>query len=292
MKAAIAAVLVSALLGAVVAALVVGLGVYDVSALNGHTQPVFRLLETAMRRSVSARAESIAVPPLDGQTLALRGAACYRDHCVQCHGAPGQAPGDLGKSLEPLPGPLVDAARRWRPNELYWITRHGLKMTGMPAWALRLPENDLWALTAFLQRLPETSPAAYRGWMAQAQAQSCRSVTSACQAGDDDCPRAAADAASAPLAQRDEAARVALRQYACIGCHQVPGVAGPKTGVGPPLQGLWRRERIAGGLPNQPDTLVQWIRHPQAVKSDTAMPDLGVTEADARLMAHYLLHPR
>jgi cytochrome c1 len=86
----------------------------------------------------------------------------------------------------------------------------------------------------------------------------------------------------------DEQARVALRQYACVACHRIPGVTGSATHVGPPLHGLARRELIAGRLPNTRDNLVRWIRAPQAVKPGSAMPDLGVTEEHARVMAAYL----
>lgn len=58
--------------------------------------------------------------------------------------------------------------------------------------------------------------------------------------------------------------------------------------VGPPLNGWSRRVYIAGNLPNRPEQLVRWLREPQAIEPGTAMPDLNVTEADARDMAAYL----
>ena len=79
-----------------------------------------------------------------------------------------------------------------------------------------------------------------------------------------------------------------LRQYACVGCHLIPGVTGSDTHVGPPLSGLADRATLAGRLPNTTDNLVRWIREPQAVKPGTAMPDMGVSEAHAREMAGYL----
>ncbi len=114
-----------------------------------------------MRRSVQMRARDIAVPPLDAPARLARGAACFRDHCVQCHGGPGVAPAPMARSMQPLPGSLIDAARRWRPQEIYLITRDGIKMSGMPAWAMRLDEDELWSVVAFVDRLPALSPAAY-----------------------------------------------------------------------------------------------------------------------------------
>ena len=128
-----------------------------------HSQPVYTLLERTMHQSVKRRAGATVAPALDTPALVARGAACYGDKCVQCHGGPGVAQGDIGRSMQPLPGPLVDASQRWRPEELYWITCNGIKMSGMPAWQHRLPDDDLWALVAFMQRLPKLTAAANAG---------------------------------------------------------------------------------------------------------------------------------
>lgn len=287
MKKVLFTLLLLALLGVGAAALVVWRGWYDVSATSGHLGVVYRLLDVAMQRSVAHYAEGIETPALDDPALVSRGAACYRDHCAQCHGGPGVAPGSVGMSLQPLPGPLMDAADRWRPRELYWITRHGIKMSGMPAWELRLPDRDLWALTAFLQRLPALTPATYGDATGPAVA-ACRTANEACAAGE--C-QGTVTAAEQPIVPRTrlEAGHLALRQYACIACHRIPGIVGPDTHVGPPLDGWARRERISGDQPNTEAALIRFIRHPQEVDPGTAMPDLGVTEEHARLMAEYLL---
>jgi mono/diheme cytochrome c family protein len=171
-KTVLATLAVLAALGLGAAAAVVAAGWYDVSATRQHTQPVYSLLELTMRRSVQLRARGLEPP--EQQALQLRrGAACFRDKCVQCHGAPGVAQGDIGKSMQPLPGPLVDAARHWRLREVYWITRHGIRMSGMPAWEYRLRDEDLWAVAAFVMQLAELSTQDYRERMAQARDQPC-----------------------------------------------------------------------------------------------------------------------
>lgn len=83
--------------------------------------------------------------------------------------------------------------------------------------------------------------------------------------------------------------KVALTQYACQSCHVIPGVAGPDSYVGRPLEGLRKRETIAGGRPNDQQTLVRWIRNPQAVDPYSAMPNMGVSERDAIDISAYLL---
>jgi mono/diheme cytochrome c family protein len=264
-KAAFATFAALAALALATATAVVAGGWYDVRATTQHTQPVYWLMETTLRRSVQRQARHIRPPPLDDPQQRLRGAACFRDKCVQCHGGPGVAPGDIGKSMQPLPGPLVDAARRWRAREIYWITRHGIRMTGMPAWEYRLDDTDLWAVVAFVVDLPGLSPQAYQARIAQVQDRSCTPDTASAARG-----------------------RVAMTQYACAGCHTIPGITGSQPQVGPPLAGMARRQLIAGRLPNTPRHMAAWLRHPTRIDPRTAMPDLGVTAADARDMAAYL----
>lgn len=79
-----------------------------------------------------------------------------------------------------------------------------------------------------------------------------------------------------------------VRQYGCGTCHTIKGVAGANGRVGPPLTGFGERVYIAGTVPNRPDMLVRWIMDPPALQPRTAMPNVGVTEADARHLAAYL----
>jgi mono/diheme cytochrome c family protein len=248
-------------------------GWYDIGASKQHLQSVFSLLEGGMRYSVKHHAKEVATPKLDDPAQALRGAALYSEHCAQCHGGPGHAPGAHGMSMQPVPGPLVDASDRWKPRELYWITRHGIKMSGMPAWEARLDEADTWAVVAFLTRLPGLDARAYE------------TMTTAPAA-----PKQAAGIPTAPVIDGDaHRGKRILAQYGCQSCHQVPGVTGSKVDVGRPLDGLVKRRVIVGLLPNNQDNLIRWIRNPQAIDPDAAMPNMGVSERDARDISAYLL---
>lgn len=79
-----------------------------------------------------------------------------------------------------------------------------------------------------------------------------------------------------------------MRAYGCHACHMIPGVPGADALVGPPLIHWRHRVFIAGRVANTPDNLVRWIMEPRAFDERTAMPDMGVTEADARDIAAYL----
>ena len=82
--------------------------------------------------------------------------------------------------------------------------------------------------------------------------------------------------------------RVLLRQYGCGTCHRIPGVAAADGDVGPPLDRIARQVYLAGTLPNSPANMALFIRAPQSIKPQTAMPDLKVGEAHARDMVAYL----
>lgn len=79
-----------------------------------------------------------------------------------------------------------------------------------------------------------------------------------------------------------------LVEYGCGSCHTIPGIARADGRVGPPLNFWADRQYIAGSLPNTPDNLIYWIQFPQAVEPGTVMPNLGVSEDEARDMAAYL----
>lgn len=286
------------LLAGLLALLVIRQGWYDAGAIDQHWQPVYKVLEWSLRYSVRHHARDIAAPPLTAD-MAQRGALLYRQHCVQCHGAPGVAPSQGVLALQPSPGPLVHMRQRWQHNELYWIIGNGVKMTGMPAWQYRLTEPELWSVVAFIDRLPLLAPDQAAGLVPTpghgspdrainlAYMETASSTGS--KAAADNSPLSAPS--PPPQSYRPDAARgrIALTQYACHSCHVTPGVPGPTVYVGPPLTHLAGQRYVAGYLPMTEDNLVRWIRFPNEIKPGAAMPMLQVSERDARDMAHWLL---
>ncbi|WP_137389572.1 c-type cytochrome [Rhodoligotrophos defluvii] len=85
-----------------------------------------------------------------------------------------------------------------------------------------------------------------------------------------------------------EAGAAAIRSHGCGICHTIPGIAGADATVGPPLVHYDERAYVAGVLPNTPRDLIRWIVDPPAVDPRTAMPELGVSEEEARDIAAYL----
>lgn len=82
--------------------------------------------------------------------------------------------------------------------------------------------------------------------------------------------------------------RAAIAAAGCGSCHAIPGVRGADGAVGPSLEHWSERRIIAGVVPNDPDRLVTWITVPQSIVPGNAMPNLGVTDGQARDMAAYL----
>lgn len=85
-----------------------------------------------------------------------------------------------------------------------------------------------------------------------------------------------------------ELGRRLIEQYQCGACHAIAGVAGAGGTAAPALAGFARRSYIAGRLANVPESLVRWLMDPPAHKPGTMMPNLGLSEAEARHMAAYL----
>ena len=79
-----------------------------------------------------------------------------------------------------------------------------------------------------------------------------------------------------------------VAQYGCTACHIVPGVAGPKGMVGPPLEHIGSRNVIAGKLPNTPENMMRWLQNPQAMDPMNAMPNLGITPKDSQDITAFL----
>jgi mono/diheme cytochrome c family protein len=136
-------------------------GVYDVSASHPDVAVMRWALDETMEQSVHRHAKAIRLPDDFQQRDPLRGISHFQEMCVMCHGAPGIERGEVGRGLYPMPPKLETGAATWTPEELYWIIRNGIKMTGMPSFAPTHTEEQLWDITAFVHRLPEMSPDAY-----------------------------------------------------------------------------------------------------------------------------------
>ncbi len=129
-------------------------GFFDVAANDPHWPVTRWVLETARTRSIKVHAGDIRVPAgLDYPAKLLIGTEHFAAHCVVCHGAPGVPKGDIAEGLNPQPPDLAHAPSVYTLPELFWILKHGVKMTGMPSWGDHSDE-ELWATVGFIEKLP------------------------------------------------------------------------------------------------------------------------------------------
>ena len=156
-----------AALAAVAGGLVVSLGLFNVSARSGHLPGVSWILHTTFRNSVELRAPpAAAVPDLSDPDLIALGARHYDGACRTCHAAPDEGRTATMLSMLPSPPPIKHAVADWEPRHLFWIVKHGVKMSGMPAWPTRTRDDDVWPVVAFLVRVPQMSLAEYEDLVA------------------------------------------------------------------------------------------------------------------------------
>ncbi|MGH8502377.1 MAG: c-type cytochrome [Gammaproteobacteria bacterium] len=137
-------------------------GLFNVAATTGHWALTEWFLHWTMHNSVRTHALGIEPPPLADPALVHRGAGHYAAGCVPCHGAPGEPQSPIARELTPMPPRLGQRVHEWERKHLFWIVKHGVKYTGMPAWVAQSRDDEVWAMVAFLDRLPEMTPAEYR----------------------------------------------------------------------------------------------------------------------------------
>lgn len=194
-----------AVAGALGGFLVAWSGIINIGASTGHWWITNVTLHWAMRQSVETHSMGVEAQPLDEVALARRGAGHYAAACAPCHGAPGLQRSPVARQMTPHPPFLPKDVAAWDDAELFWIVQHGVKFTGMPAWPARAREDELWAMVAFLRRLPDMDAAGYRE-LAYGAAQAPQSI--------------------ADHAEQDAAQTATPESAGCLRCHGSEGEGG------------------------------------------------------------------
>lgn len=155
-------VVATLLLGLVVWLTVVYSGAYNVAATDQHADIVRWTFDTTMQRSVRGRADNIQAPDSVPAALVKSGAEAYATTCAHCHGGPGVEREGWAANMRPEPPELRHAAPHWKPREVFWIVKHGIKMSGMPAFGPEHDDDALWGIAAFVTQLPGMTPEEYK----------------------------------------------------------------------------------------------------------------------------------
>ncbi|MEC9483246.1 MAG: cytochrome c [Halomonas sp.] len=135
-------------------------GAYNVAASDDHTALGKWVMHTTMHNSVRASADEVTVPDLSDNAMIQQGASAYDSLCAACHLKPGLKDTVLRAGLNPMPPNLTEQSH-WEPAEQFWLVKHGIKMTGMPAWGVTHEDKEIWEMVAFLQKLPKLSEQEY-----------------------------------------------------------------------------------------------------------------------------------
>ena len=135
-------------------------GAFNVAADVPHSPAVYKLLDATRQRSNEVHAADISVPPLDDPKMIAEGAEHYDAMCAGCHLKPGGKDTEIRRGLYPQPPKLAEV-RDLQPAEAFWVVKHGIKLTAMPAWGTTHDNQAIWNIVAFLQKLPGMTPEDY-----------------------------------------------------------------------------------------------------------------------------------
>ena len=137
-------------------------GMYNFGATSPHNKVTEIIIHESLEMSIKNQAKNIVAPQLDGEKMINDGFVQYDSMCAMCHGAPGLPSSVIHKGLYPEPPELYEEDDEWTSSELFWITKNGIKMTGMPAYGPTHSDEELWAIIAFLKVLPTLSEQDYK----------------------------------------------------------------------------------------------------------------------------------
>jgi mono/diheme cytochrome c family protein len=155
-----------AVLGAVFAAGFFFGGFYNVAASEDDPDIVNWTLDHVRAASVARQATDTPSASLNDPALVQAGAKSFSQRgCVHCHGGPGVEWSKFSEGLNPGPPDLKDVVGDMLPQELFWVIKNGIKMTGMPSFGkIEVPDPEIWSMVAFLKKLPAVSGADYKAW--------------------------------------------------------------------------------------------------------------------------------
>jgi len=148
------------LLLALFALIVILTGAYSVAATDRHNPIVAWAFDTTYHNSVQGRADDLEAPQFTSGMIEA-GAGEYKAMCAHCHGGVGVSPAGWAEVMQPHPPALARAAEKWTDEEVFWLVKHGVKMSGMPAFGPTHDDDTIWNIAAFVKEMPQLSAEEY-----------------------------------------------------------------------------------------------------------------------------------
>jgi mono/diheme cytochrome c family protein len=141
-------------------------GFYSVAATEPSAKALDWALENVRGASIIHHAVDKPTIALDDSSVVQAGARAFGElGCVNCHGAPGVQWAKFSEAMRPYPPDLKDVGRQLASEELFWVVKNGINMTGMPGFSLiKADDQKLWTIVAFIKSLPTISPEDYKAW--------------------------------------------------------------------------------------------------------------------------------
>jgi hypothetical protein len=155
-----------AILGAIAAAIFFFGGYYNVAGSAGELDIVKWALAKVRDASIERHATDKAPASLNDPATVQAGARAFANRgCPTCHGGPGVEWAKFSEGMRPDPPDLKELANETSPQELFWVIKNGINMTGMPSFgAIEVPDQEIWTIVAFVKKLPTVSDDDFRAW--------------------------------------------------------------------------------------------------------------------------------
>ena len=136
-------------------------GSFNVSAMEHEGGITKWIIKTTRKNSINSRVKDIKVPDLNNDEMIAEGLSHYKEMCEDCHSAPGKDESELAKGLNPDAPNLAKFGYRIPPEKLFWVTKYGIRMTGMPAWGKTHSDDKIWDIVAAVKKLNQISSEKY-----------------------------------------------------------------------------------------------------------------------------------
>lgn len=142
-------------------------GAYNIGADVPHWPVTYDVLAWFRNRAIANHDASVQVPAdLESPARVQLGAEHYSEMCTGCHLKPGESGDEMRKGLYPTPPDFSRMKHPVDPQMAFWIIKHGIKLTAMPAWGKTHSDRKIWAMVAFVRKLPGMTPAQYKAYTA------------------------------------------------------------------------------------------------------------------------------
>ncbi len=139
------------------------MGYYNISANVPHMNFVEEVIHEIKENSIKHHTKNIIKPAISRDEIMSTGFEHYDSMCVQCHAAPGVSDSEISEGLYPEPPEFPeDIDEEMGIEQIYWITKNGIKLSGMPEFGSSHSEEELWAIAAFVNELPDISEQKYQ----------------------------------------------------------------------------------------------------------------------------------